>query len=251
MALATRTRAARRAGHRRGGRGCAGHRRLGPAWLATRRRCHVRRAGVRAAGHPDGCPAWASTSLAADAWELDLLVDAGVDLVRVPLPSGPVFHNHERPEGRIQTSLEPGTRMPVEAVPRGLAGRAVVDARARGQRAGDAWAGQPSSRRLCRPWLAGHPAAPRGRGARRRICRPDRRRSCRVPTSWASAATTSRGTWRGTRSSAGCGPERRCSDRGSAGRHAAPTRPRMDGSPDATTRRSRHGSSWTRRAPVT
>ena len=55
--------------------------------------------------------------LAAEAWELDLLVDAGVDLVRVPLTNGPVFINHERPEGRIQMSLDPGSQMPVDRVP--------------------------------------------------------------------------------------------------------------------------------------
>ncbi len=54
---------------------------------------------------------------AAGAWELDLLLDAGVDLVRIPLPSGPVFHNHERPQGRIQVSLAPGVPVPVDGVP--------------------------------------------------------------------------------------------------------------------------------------
>ncbi len=45
------------------------------------------------------------------------MLDAGVDLVRVGLPSGPVFHNHERPEGRIQTCIEPGTPVAVAAIP--------------------------------------------------------------------------------------------------------------------------------------
>lgn len=41
--------------------------------------------------------------LALDAHELGLLEAAGVDLVRVPLASGPVFHNVELPGGRVQT----------------------------------------------------------------------------------------------------------------------------------------------------
>lgn len=56
-------------------------------------------------------------TLAASAWELDLLTDAGVDIIRVELPSGPVFHNQERREGRIQTSIDPGTPMPIDGVP--------------------------------------------------------------------------------------------------------------------------------------
>jgi pfkB family carbohydrate kinase len=56
-------------------------------------------------------------ALASDAWELDLLVDAGAALVRVPLPSGPVFNNEERRAGRIQTSQDPGTPIPVDTLP--------------------------------------------------------------------------------------------------------------------------------------
>jgi len=56
-------------------------------------------------------------TVASTAWELDLLLDAGVELIRVELPSGPVFHNQERREGRIQTSIDPGTPMPVDGIP--------------------------------------------------------------------------------------------------------------------------------------
>lgn len=42
---------------------------------------------------------------AADAEELGLLLEAGVDVVRVPLERGPVFENIERPGGRVQRSL--------------------------------------------------------------------------------------------------------------------------------------------------
>jgi sugar/nucleoside kinase (ribokinase family) len=47
--------------------------------------------------------------------ELDLLREAGADLMLVRLESGPVFHNVETPTGRLQTSVEPG--MPLSAPP--------------------------------------------------------------------------------------------------------------------------------------
>jgi sugar/nucleoside kinase (ribokinase family) len=37
--------------------------------------------------------------------EIDLLRAAGARVVLAPLPSGPVFHNEERPQGRVQTLL--------------------------------------------------------------------------------------------------------------------------------------------------
>ncbi len=45
--------------------------------------------------------------------ELDALRDAGVDLLRVPLWEGPVFHNVETPSGRVQTCVQVGTPLPV------------------------------------------------------------------------------------------------------------------------------------------
>jgi len=54
---------------------------------------------------------------AARAGELDLLREAGVDLVLVALDEGPVFHNRETASGRIQTCVEPGRPLPVSPLP--------------------------------------------------------------------------------------------------------------------------------------
>ena len=45
-------------------------------------------------------------STAATASELDMLRQAGVDLLLVPLDEGPIFHNLETPAGRVQTSVD-------------------------------------------------------------------------------------------------------------------------------------------------
>lgn len=55
--------------------------------------------------------------VACDAAELDLLRDAGVDLMLVPLPEGPIYHNIETPAGRVQTCVQPGAALPVQALP--------------------------------------------------------------------------------------------------------------------------------------
>ena len=49
--------------------------------------------------------------------ELELLAAAGVTLLHVRLPLGPVFRNVDSPGGRIQTCLEPGLPLPHVAVP--------------------------------------------------------------------------------------------------------------------------------------
>jgi sugar/nucleoside kinase (ribokinase family) len=54
---------------------------------------------------------------AATASELDLLRDAGVDLLLVPLDEGPIYHNLETPNGRVQTSVLTGVPLPIPAVP--------------------------------------------------------------------------------------------------------------------------------------
>jgi sugar/nucleoside kinase (ribokinase family) len=54
---------------------------------------------------------------AASAPELDLLRQAGVDLLLVHLAEGPVFHNLELPAGRIQTCVAPGRPLEVVALP--------------------------------------------------------------------------------------------------------------------------------------
>ena len=54
---------------------------------------------------------------AATASELDMLRDAGVDLLLVPLDEGPIFHNLETPTGRLQTSVATGVPLQVPAMP--------------------------------------------------------------------------------------------------------------------------------------
>ena len=55
--------------------------------------------------------------LARQAGELDLLREAGVDLMVVPLPEGPIYHNIETPTGRVQICVQPGAPLPVQALP--------------------------------------------------------------------------------------------------------------------------------------
>jgi fructokinase len=52
-----------------------------------------------------------------EATELELLAEAGVELLRVPLANGPVFRNVEAPGGRVQTCLDPGRPLPMVDVP--------------------------------------------------------------------------------------------------------------------------------------
>jgi sugar/nucleoside kinase (ribokinase family) len=54
---------------------------------------------------------------AAGAAELDMLRHAGVDILRVPLPEGPIYHNLETPTGRIQTCVQPGVPLPIPTLP--------------------------------------------------------------------------------------------------------------------------------------
>jgi sugar/nucleoside kinase (ribokinase family) len=56
-------------------------------------------------------------ALAAGAAELDLLRMAGVDVVIAPLARGPVFVNHETPEGRIQHTPEVSDPVQPSALP--------------------------------------------------------------------------------------------------------------------------------------
>ncbi|HUP54953.1 MAG TPA: hypothetical protein VM408_05555 [Methylomirabilota bacterium] len=50
---------------------------------------------------------------AAEASELEQLRDAGVDLLRVPLTEGPIYHNVETATGRVQTCVQPGVPLPI------------------------------------------------------------------------------------------------------------------------------------------
>jgi sugar/nucleoside kinase (ribokinase family) len=54
---------------------------------------------------------------AATAHELDMLRDAGVDILRVDLPEGPIFHNVETPTGRVQTLVSRGVPVRPVALP--------------------------------------------------------------------------------------------------------------------------------------
>ncbi len=54
---------------------------------------------------------------AREAAELDLIRDAGADILLVPLEEGPIFHNLETPAGRIQTCVATGVPLPVVPLP--------------------------------------------------------------------------------------------------------------------------------------
>lgn len=54
---------------------------------------------------------------AAGAAELAMLRDAGVEILQVPLPEGPIYHNVETPAGRVQTCVQPGVPLPPATVP--------------------------------------------------------------------------------------------------------------------------------------
>jgi len=54
---------------------------------------------------------------AAGAVELEMLGGAGVEIVRVPLPEGPIYHNVETPAGRVQTCIQPGVPLPLAVLP--------------------------------------------------------------------------------------------------------------------------------------
>lgn len=77
---------------------------------------------------------------ARDAPELGLLAGAGVLLLRVPLPHGPVFRNLESPGGRVQACIDPGRPLPLVAMPDAWRGaRAWILAPVAGE-LDDAWA---------------------------------------------------------------------------------------------------------------
>jgi sugar/nucleoside kinase (ribokinase family) len=77
-----------------------------------------------------------------EAHELELLRRAGADVLRVPLPRGPVFLNVDTPGGRVQTCVDPGHPLPLGALPGAWRGvRAWVLAPVAGE-LDDAWADQ-------------------------------------------------------------------------------------------------------------
>ena len=54
---------------------------------------------------------------AATAVELDVLREAGAEVVLVPLASGPVFDNRQTPQGRVQYAVAASDLMPADALP--------------------------------------------------------------------------------------------------------------------------------------
>ena len=56
-------------------------------------------------------------SQAATAAELDVLREAGAQVVLVPLASGPVFDNRQTPAGRVQYAVAASDMMPAAALP--------------------------------------------------------------------------------------------------------------------------------------
>ena len=97
--------------------------------------------------------------------ELDMLRDAGVDLLLVPLDEGPIFHNLETPKGRVQTSVLTGVPLPVPAVPESwLAAPGWSLVPVAGELT-DAWADAVAGRCAPRRRVAGLPARARGGGA--------------------------------------------------------------------------------------
>jgi sugar/nucleoside kinase (ribokinase family) len=80
-------------------------------------------------------------AIAATATELDLLRQAAVDLMLIPLEEGPVFVNRETPSGRIQTCVATGLPPAVASLPRQW-------------RAAAAWSLVPVAAELDDAWLA-------------------------------------------------------------------------------------------------
>ena len=78
---------------------------------------------------------------ARDADELELLRDAGVDILPVILDEGPVFHNVETPAGRVQTCVAVGRSLPVPALPESWWSAPAWGLEPVAGEVGDAWTG--------------------------------------------------------------------------------------------------------------
>jgi sugar/nucleoside kinase (ribokinase family) len=79
-------------------------------------------------------------AIAAAAAELGLLREAGVEIRVVPLGESPVFRNMETPEGRTQTCLAPGHRLPVIDLPADWSGATAWSIVPVAAEIGDDWA---------------------------------------------------------------------------------------------------------------
>ncbi len=77
---------------------------------------------------------------AATADEWVALRDAGVDLLSVPLPEGPIYHNVETPTGRVQTCIQRGVPLPVVPLPGSWSASAAWSVVPVADEIGDAWA---------------------------------------------------------------------------------------------------------------
>ena len=66
---------------------------------------------------------------ASTAEELDAMRDAGVDILKVELPEGPIFHNIETPTGRRQVSMAARSARPTGGAAIVVDGKPVLVAR--------------------------------------------------------------------------------------------------------------------------
>ncbi len=76
---------------------------------------------------------------ARDATELDALREAGVDLLVVELPEGPVFDNRETAEGRVQTAIRVGAPLEPRPLPESWLAAAAWSLVPVAGEVGDAW----------------------------------------------------------------------------------------------------------------
>lgn len=77
---------------------------------------------------------------ARSAAEFDALRAAGVDILFVPLREGPIYHNVETPEGRVQTCVQPGVPLPIPPLPESWAAAAAWSMVPVAGEVGDDWA---------------------------------------------------------------------------------------------------------------
>ncbi len=78
------------------------------------------------------------------AHELEMLRDAGVDILRVELTESPVFHNVETPSGRVQTVVARGIPVPLVPLPASWLSAAAWSLVPVADEVGDGWAGRPA-----------------------------------------------------------------------------------------------------------
>ncbi len=75
-----------------------------------------------------------------NATELDLIRDAGADLILVPLVEGPVYHNVETSTGRVQTCVRTGVPLPIPTLPASWLAAPAWELAPVAAEIGDAWA---------------------------------------------------------------------------------------------------------------